>query len=167
MLAIIGWFFFVLGWLIGLAVIPFGLPGTFLIVADAFVFALLTGFKTVTWNFLAVLLGLSVLIELVEFFLGAAAAKKYGSSKWGMWGAVSGGFFGAILATPFSPVLGTILGAFLGAFIGAFVLEFIRFSDAGQALRSGWGAFLGAVSGRFLKIIVAIAMVIMIAFRVW
>ena len=164
---IIGWIVFVLFWLIGIIIIPFGLPGTFVIVIDALIFAWLTNFQPITWKFLGILLGLSIVVELIEFFLGAAAAKRYGSSKWGMWGAIMGGFFGAFLATPFSPILGTIFGAFVGAFLGAFVFEYIRDSDVNKALRSGWGAFLGAVTGRFLKLIVAIAMVVMIAFRVW
>lgn len=166
-MAIVGWILFVLGWIVGILVIPFGIPGTFLIVIDAFIFALVSGFQSITWGFLGVLLGLSILVELVEFFLGAAAARKYGSSKWGMWGAIIGGFIGALWATPFSPILGTIFGAFIGAFIGAFVFEFIRFSDSARALRAGWGAFLGAFTGRLLKLLVAIIMVVLIAFRVW
>jgi uncharacterized protein len=166
-LAVIGWFFFILGWLIGIAIIPFGLPGTFIIVIDAFIFAWLTDFQPITWDFLGILLGLSIVVELLEFFLGAAAAKKYGSSKWGMWGAIIGGFLGAVFATPIAPILGTIFGAFIGAFLGAFVFEYIKYTDTQKALRSGWGAFLGAVTGRFLKLFVAIVMVVMIAFRVW
>ena len=166
-MSIIGWILFVLGWVIGIVIIPFGLPGTFVIVVDVFIFALLTDFQPITWNFIGILLGLSILVELIEFFLSAAAAKKYGSSKWGMWGAIIGGFLGAIWATPIAPILGTIFGAFIGAFLGAFVFEYIRDSDVNKALRSGWGAFLGAVTGRFLKLIVAIAMVVMIAYRVW
>jgi len=164
---IIGWIFFILFWIIGIIIIPFGLPGTFVIVVDALIFAWLTNFQPITWEFLGILLGLSIIVELIEFFLSAAAAKKYGSSKWGMWGAIIGGFFGAFLATPFAPILGTIFGAFIGAFLGAFVFEYIRDSDVNRALKSGWGAFLGALTGRFLKLIVAIAMIVMIAFRVW
>jgi uncharacterized protein YqgC (DUF456 family) len=166
-MSILGWILLVIGWLVGIVIIPFGLPGTFVIVVVAFIFALLTDFQSITWSFIGILLSLSILVELIEFFLSAAAAKKYGSSKWGMWGAIIGGFFGAIWATPISPILGTIFGAFIGAFIGAFVFEYIRDSDSSRALRSGWGAFLGAVTGRLLKLIVAIAMVVMMAFRVW
>ena len=116
-MSILGWILFVFGWVIGIVIIPFGLPGTFVIVVDAFIFALLTDFQSITWNFLAVLLGLSLLVELIEFFLSAAAAKKYGSSKWGMWGAIIGGFFGAVWATPISPIFGTIFGAFIGTYL--------------------------------------------------
>ncbi len=166
-MAIIGWIFFISGLLLGLIIIPFGLAGTFLIVADVFIFALLTDFRSITGGFLAVLLALSVAVELIEFFLGAAVAKKYGSSKWGMWGAVIGGILVAIWATPIFPVFGTIFGAFIGVFLGAFFLEFLRFSDMNNALKAGWGAFLGTITGRFLKMIVAVTMVVAILFKIW
>lgn len=166
-MVIIGWIFFVLGLLLGLIIIPFGLAGTFLIVVDVFIFALLTDFRPITGSFLAVLLALSIFVELIEFFLGAAVAKKYGSSKWGMFGAVIGGILGAIWATPVFPFFGTIIGAFIGVFLGAFFLEFFRFSDMNKALKAGWGAFLGAITGRFLKLIVAVTMVIAIIAKIW
>ena len=165
MLSFIGWIFFALGLFIGVAVIPFGIPGTFIIVGVTFLAALATHFQTFTWPFLGVLLLLSLAVELIEFALSAAAARRYGSSKWGMWGAVFGGLVFALWATPFSPIIGTILGAFIGAFVGAFLLEFLRFGDVQRALRSGWGSFLGAVTGRLLKLLIAMTMVIIIAAR--
>jgi uncharacterized protein YqgC (DUF456 family) len=162
---IVGWFFFVLFLLIGLAVIPFGIAGTFIIVADVFLYALLTDFELITWKFLGVLLGISIIVEGLEFFLGAAAAKKYGSSSWGMWGAILGGFFGAIWGTAISPIFGTIFGAFIGAFLGAYLFEFVRFKDSQKALEAGWGAFLGTVTGRFLKFFAAILMLVLIGYK--
>ena len=165
MLSVIGWIFFALGLLVGVLVIPFGIPGTFIIVAVSFLAGLATHFQAITWPFLGALLAISLGVELIEFVLGALSARKFGSSKWGMWGSILGGLFFAIWATPLSPVIGTIFGAFIGAFVGAFVFEFLRFGDLNRALRSGWGSFLGAITGRLLKLVVAIVMVVLIAVR--
>ncbi len=167
MLSVLGMIFFWLVLLLGIAVIPFGIAGTFIIVADAFVLGLLTHFAKMTPGFLLALLTLSLLVEGFEFFLGAWAAKRFGSSSWGMWGAVLGGFFGAIWFTPLAPPLGTLLGAFVGAFGGAFLLELLDEKEVARALKVGWGAFLGAVSGKILKIVAAIGMIVAIVIRVF
>jgi hypothetical protein len=164
MLSVLGWAAFALGLLIGLIIIPFGLPGTFVIAGVALIAGIFTGFHPIGWKLLAFLFGLSVLVEVVEYLLSAVAAKKYGSSRWGMWGAILGGFAFAIWATPISPFIGTVFGAFIGAFLGAFFFEWLRFGDVGRAFRSGWGAFLGALGGRLLKFLAALVMVTLIAF---
>jgi len=157
---------FFLGLIIGVALIPFGLPGTFVIAGLALVHGLLTGFVPLTLPFVLVLFGLAVLAEVIEFSLGAVAARKFGGSKYAMWGAIIGGFAGAIFGTGITPVIGTLLGAFLGAFAGAFLFEYFHIKDVDRALRVGFGAFLGAVSGKLMKITLAIAMVVMIGYNV-
>lgn len=158
---------FYAGLLIGVALIPFGLPGTFVIAALALVHGLLTGFLPLTLSFVLILFGLAVLAEVIEFFLGAAAAKKFGGSNQAMWGAVLGGFAGAVFASGIAPVIGTLLGAFAGAFIGAFLFEYLHLKNADNALRVGFGAFLGAVSGKLMKITLGIAMVVMITYKLF
>ena len=160
----------VLFWLVllaGVIVIPFGVAGTFVIVADALVYGLLTGFEKITLPFVGVLLAIALAVELVEALLGALMAKKFGGSKWAMTGAVVGGFVGAVVGTPVTPVLGTLLGGFFGAFAGAMVFEWLHTSDWQQSARAGLGAFFGAVGGKVTKIVAAAIMVVMIGFRVF
>jgi len=166
-LSVLGMIFFWLVLLLGIVVIPFGIAGTFLIVADAFVLGLLTHFAKMTPLFLLALLAVSIFVEGIEFLLGAWAAKRFGSSSWGMWGAILGGFLGAIWFTPVAPPLGTLLGAFVGAFGGAFLLELLHEKDVTRALKVGWGAFCGAVGGKILKIVAAIGMIVAIAIQVF
>ena len=167
MLFVVGMILFWLILIISIAIIPFGIPGTFLIVADTFVYALITHFEKISPVFIGVLLAVSIIVELVEFGMSAWAAKKYGSSSWGMWGAIIGGFFGAVVLTTFLPPFGTIFGAFIGAFAGAFLIEFLHNQEFQKALRIGWGAFLGAVSGKLLKIVAAIAMVVAVGVKIF
>ncbi len=160
----------VLLWVVLLAavfVIPFGVAGTFIITLAAFVYGLLTGFHQITLGFVLALFLVSVAVEAVEFMLGGLAAKKAGSSRWGFWGAVIGGFLGAVWMTPVLPFFGSLLGALVGAYAGAATLEFFAFGDPARALRAGWGAFVGAASGKLLKIAVAIGMDVVIAVRLF
>ncbi len=151
----------------GIVVIPFGIPGTFIIVADALVYGLATGFEKITLLFVGILLAMAVAVEVVEGILGAFMANRFGGSKWSMAGAILGGFIGAVIGTPIAPVIGTLLGGFLGAFTGATLLEWIHSSDIERSLRAGLGAFFGAVGGKITKIVVAIIMVIMTGIRVF
>lgn len=159
--------FFWLFLIAGVVIIPFGVAGTFIIVADALVYGLITGFDRVTLSFIGLLLAMALFVELIEALLGAVLAKRFGGSKWGMTGAIIGGFLGAVIGTPITPVLGTLFGGFIGAFVGALSLEWIHTSDWHNASKVGFGAFLGALGGKVTKIVVAIIMVIMVGIRVF
>lgn len=157
-------------WLVmvaGVFIIPMGLPGTFLIVLNAFVFAVVTHFTQISWGFLGILFFIAVLLEGFEFLIGAATAGKYGASKKGMLGAIIGGFVGAVWGTPVMPVIGTLLGAFLGSFAGAALFEYLATRELEKSLHVGFGAFLGSVGGKLMKIAAAVAMVVMIGFRIY
>jgi uncharacterized protein len=159
--------FFWLILILGIVLIPFGIEGTFVIVADALVYGLLTGFERVTLLFLGLLLGIALLVELFEFVFGGILARKFGGSKWAVAGAIIGGFLGAVIGTSVMPVLGTFVCGFLGAFLGAFSVELFQSMNFENALKVGAGAFLGAVGGKMTKIIVAVVMVVMIGIKVF
>ncbi len=167
LLEILGQIIFWIVMIAGIVIIPFGIPGTFVIVGSTLIYGWLTNFSEVTWKFLGILLLISVFAEAVEFFMGAAAAGKYGASKQGMIGAIIGGIFGAIWDTPLLPIIGTLLGAFIGAFAGATLFEYMGSKDMQKSLRAGFGAFLGSVGGKLFKIASAVAMVVMVGFTVY
>jgi uncharacterized protein YqgC (DUF456 family) len=159
--------FFWLVLILGIILIPFGIEGIFIIVADALVYGLLTGFERVTLPFVGLLLGIAVVVELFEFLFGGILAKKFGGSKWAVAGAIIGGFFGAVFGTSIIPILGTLIGGFAGSFFGAFLLEWFHTMNLENALKVGTGAFLGAVGGKVTKIIIAVVMVVMIGMRIF
>jgi uncharacterized protein YqgC (DUF456 family) len=164
---ILGMIAFWLFLLIGILAIPFGLPGTFIIAADALVYSLITHFEKMSLPFIGILFAIAVVLEIIEALFGALMARKFGGSKWGIVGAVVGVLPGALIGTPIIPILGTLIGAFCGAFAGASLLEWIHTSDLRHSLNVGLGAFFGAVGGKMTKILIAIVMVIMIGFRVF
>lgn len=144
---------------LSIIIIPFGLPGTFVIVGTVFLYGLITSFAVIKGSFVIVLLIIAGLGELIEFFFGAASAKKFGGSKYSMWGAIIGSFIGAIWGSGVAPIVGTLIGAFLGAFLGAAGAEFLVAKNLSKAIHVGVGAFLGTLGGKITKIIIGISMV--------
>jgi uncharacterized protein YqgC (DUF456 family) len=140
--------------LIGIVMVPFGLPGTFVVAASAIIYNLITWSWTLSIKFIAILFGLAILAEILEWIVGAYSAKKFGASKWGIAGAIIGAIAGTIIGTPV-PLIGNIIGMIVGAFLGAFVLEIFVKKDIAKALKAGYGAFLGRIGAILLKFIIA------------
>jgi uncharacterized protein YqgC (DUF456 family) len=96
-------------------------------------------------KFLIIMAAITVLVTGLDYLLPAAGAKKYGASKLGFWGAI----IGMILGILFFPPLGMIIGAFLGAIIG----ELLKGKQSYEALKAGWGVFMGLLFAVLLKLI--------------
>ncbi|MBN2397087.1 MAG: DUF456 domain-containing protein [Deltaproteobacteria bacterium] len=151
---------FVVILLIGVFSVIFGFPGTFLIVGDVVVYALITGFEKIGLKIIIVLVLISLLAEAADFLLGIAGARRYGSSKKGVLLSLIGGIIGAIALVPVMLGLGAVIGAFLGGFAGAFLGEYLERRKLKPAFRAGYGALIGRVAGVLLKGSLAIAMVV-------
>ncbi len=105
--------------LTGLVLNIVGLPGLWVMVASALIYAWVTGFGVyLGWQGLLVLTLLATLAEILEFLAGSTGAKKAGGSKRGMAGAIIGGILGAIFFSIPVPIIGTIIGACVGTFLG-------------------------------------------------
>lgn len=151
----------------GILIIPFGLPGCWVILADALVYSLFTNFQTLTWPLLGVLLAMALAAEGVELLVGVYGAKHWGASNRAAAGAVAGAILGAILFSPLLFLVGAVLGAFLGSFAGAFLIEYLCDRDFRGALRSGLGAFLGRMAAIIAKTSMAVAMTGLIISRLF
>ncbi len=130
--------------LVGIAgcIIP-GLPGTPL----NFVAVLLlhwTRFAQYSTQQLVLYGGIALAIYVIDAYLPIWGTKKYGGSKSGVWGSI----IGLLLGMFFFPPFGIIIGPFLGAVVG----ELLAGKDQKTALRSGWGAFVGFITGTGLKL---------------
>jgi len=139
--------------LAGLAgsIIP-GMPGPPLVFAGALIYGLLTGFADVGWVILLVLGVLAALSQLLDYLASACGARKFGGSKWGVWGSVIGGLVGFFIFN--------IPGMIVGLFAGAFLMEWWKGKkEALLALKVGGGSLLGFLGGTLMKVIFSLLMI--------
>jgi uncharacterized protein YqgC (DUF456 family) len=153
------------GMLLGLALIPFGLPGMTVIFVFVLLYAILTGFNAEVGLLFLIMIGVfTVIAETADNWLTALGAKRFGASTRSMWLSLLGGLAGAILiggplALLLGP-LGPIVGGFAGAFLIVYGSERLHGRNTREALRAGWGTFLGRTAGIVLKFVIAIATVV-------
>jgi len=164
---IVGIIAFIAVLLLGIISPFFGLPGTFIILADTLIYGLITRFQTITVWFLLLLLGLAVVGEIFEFFSNIFGAKHYGASRLGLFGAFLGGIVGIFIGNSLLPVLGSLVGGLVGAFVGAFFFELFRKEGAKRAVTAGLGAFLGRVAAISVKVFITIIMAVLILTKVF
>lgn len=142
--------------LIGLAIIPLGLPGLWVMVGAALVYSFVEpdriGIPT-----LVIVFALAILAEVLEFLSAGKYARKYGGSRRAGWGAIVGGIIGAIIGVPI-PILGSVIGAFVGSFAGALVAEMTLGARVGDATRVAKGALIGRAIATALKVAIGIAL---------
>jgi uncharacterized protein len=145
--------------LIGLAMIPLGLPGLWIMVGGILAYGWLTAFRSVGVIMIAIVLGIAFLGEILDNWLGFRFAKRYGGSTRSGWGALLGGLVGAVIGVPIA-LIGSVIGAFVGSFIGAALFELSYSRHAGVATRAGWGAVMGRVAAAAVKIALGIVLAV-------
>jgi uncharacterized protein len=145
--------------LAGLVLIPFGLPGLWVIVLGILGYGWMTDFRTLSMWFLILIIGLALLGEVLEAWVGFRYAQKYGGSSRAGWGALVGGLIGAIVGVPI-PIIGSVIGGFVGAFVGAALFEYTRAKQSGMAAKAGWGAVLGRAAAAALEMARGIVMLV-------
>src|SRR5205807_428207 len=95
--------------ILGLLLVPLGLPGLWVMVAGIVGYGWLTDFRSVGVATIGAVLGLAFLGEIVEWWLGFRLARTLGGSRRSAWGALVGGMVGAVLGVPV-PVGGSVIG---------------------------------------------------------
>ena len=146
--------------LLGLAgsILPI-LPGPPLSFIGLLLLALFKHFSPpLTLTLVIILAIVTILVIAMDYIIPLLGAKRYGASKWGVWGSVLGMVIG-IFWSPF--------GMLLGAFIGAVVVEWIVGKKKGEALRAGWGVVMGALFATILRLGVSGMMTYYFVLSLW
>jgi len=146
----------------------FSLPANWMLIALAAVWKYLsTAAQQMDFNFFALLVGLAVLGELLEFGLLAVKAKKYGSSNSGLFAGLVGAIIGAILCAPFFFGLGALVGAMGGAWLGCYLMELLRGGGHAKAVQAAMGALVGRFLGTVCKCGIGAIILTFIARAIW
>ncbi len=103
----------------------------------------------------------TILISVFDYMIPAKGAKKFGGSKFGIWGTNIGMILGFFLI-PIPP--GFVLGAFFGAFLGEI---YFKSQDKERALKAATGSIVGFVFSMFIKFVVSIVFLGWFIFLVW
>ena len=109
----------------------------------------LNGAPPFTTNFLLIWGSITIVVTVLDYVIPVYGTKKFGGSKYGIWGCTLGLLVGLWLGP-----LGIIIGPFVGAFIG----EIIASNNSSTALKSAFGSFLGFLVGTLLKLVVCLTM---------
>ena len=107
-------------------------------------------FADFSFEFLLVFGSIAVIVTILDYVVPVWGTKRFGGSRYGMWGAGIGLVLGLILFPP----LGIIIGPFAGAVIG----EAITGKKSAEAFRAGLGSLMGLMMGVGLKLAASIAM---------
>jgi uncharacterized protein YqgC (DUF456 family) len=142
--------------------IPFGLPGLWIMVGAALAYQLLVP-GTIGTTTVVGTAGLALVAEILEFTLAGRYARKYGGSRRAGWGAIIGSIIGAIVGVPI-PIIGSVVGGFAGAFVGAFIAERSAGAELGGASRVATGALIGRVVAAAMKTGIGIVIAVWIVF---
>ena len=113
-----------------------------------------------SWQFLVIWGVVVAVIQVLDYFIPAWGTKKFGGTKYGVWGSTIGLFVGFFMGP-----LGIVVGPFIGAVLGE-LIYFNRYpqttlseteqnknSNFNRALRAGFGSFIGLLTGTLIKVI--------------
>ncbi|TVZ56875.1 hypothetical protein OD91_2177 [Lutibacter sp. Hel_I_33_5] len=153
--------------LLGFVLVILGIIGSFLPVLPGpltswFGLLLLHFTKIVPkdWTFLGVTLGIAILIWILDYFIPAIGTKRFGGSKYGVYGTTIG-----LLVGLFSPIpFGMLIGAFGGALIGELLYDG---KDTNRAIKASFGAFLGFLASATIKFSVAAIYFVLFMITFW
>ena len=134
-----------------------GLPGVPIAYAGLWV-AQATERVDFGWQFLLVWGIIVIVISVLDYIVPAWGTKHYGGTKWGVWGSTIGVFVGL-----FFGAVGVILGPLVGAVLG----ELLAGKAFPDALKAGWGSFIGILFGTVLKLIASGLMTSALIQAIW
>jgi uncharacterized protein YqgC (DUF456 family) len=119
-----------------------------------------TSIVPMNYTFLGITLAIAILIWILDYIIPAIGTKRFGGSKYGVYGTTIG-----LLIGLFSPIpLGILIGAFLGAFIGEILHDK---TNTKRALKASIGSLLGLITSATIKFTVALVYAVLFFMKGW
>jgi len=91
---------------------------------------------------------ITILVSILDYIIPVWGTKFFGGSKYGVWGSIAG-LFAGVFFPPFGIMIGPLIGAIAGEIIAG---------NKENALKSGFGSFLGFIAGTIVKLTVSFIM---------
>jgi uncharacterized protein YqgC (DUF456 family) len=110
------------------------------------------------WKMLLIWGIVTIVVSVLDYVVPAWGTKKFGGTKYGVWGSTIGVFVGL-----FFGAIGVIAGPLIGAILG----ELIGGKEVREALKAGWGSFIGLLCGTILKLICCGLMTVQLIQAIW
>lgn len=85
-------------------------------------------------QFLVIWAVITVAVTILDYVIPPYGTKKFGGTKWGVWGSTIGLIVGLFFA-PFGIILGPLIGAYVGEIMGG--------RSAKDSIRPAIGSFIG------------------------
>lgn len=126
-------------------------PGIALVFAGVLVYAVATGFTSISVPTVIGLGAAALLAWLADWFGAAAGARLGGGGKWTVLGSVVGLLVGLLTSGP----LGVVIGAFLGALAGALY----EGKTGGQAGRAAVFSVFGLLGATLVQFVLAVGII--------
>ena len=152
---------------IGFLFVMLGLIGSFLPVLPGpltswlgLLILYFTSIVPMNYTFLGITLAIAILIWILDYIIPAIGTKRFGGSKYGVYGTTIGLLIGLFSPIPF----GILLGAFLGAFIGEMLHDK---KNTRRAFRASIGSLLGLITSATIKFTVAVVYAVLFFMKVW
>jgi uncharacterized protein YqgC (DUF456 family) len=120
----------------------------------------LTSVIPLNWTFLGITLAIALIIWILDYIIPAMGTKKFGGSKYGVYGTTIGLIIGLFVPIP----LGILIGAFLGAFIGELLYDS---KDTQRAIKASFGSFIGLLASAFIKFFVTLVYCVLFFSKIW
>lgn len=120
----------------------------------------LTKAVPVSYTVLGITLVIAAVVGILDYIIPAKGTKRFGGSKYGIWGTNIGLVVGILAPIPF----GFIIGPFVGAFVGELINDS---TDSKKAFKAATGSFIGFLASTFMKFLVSIIFLGLFLVKVW
>jgi len=120
----------------------------------------LTNAVPMSYTVLGVTLFVALVVGILDYVIPAKGTKRFGGSKYGIWGTNIGLVVGILAPIPF----GFIIGPFVGAFVGEMINDS---NDSQKAFKAATGSFIGFLASTFIKFVVSMVFFGLFLLKVW
>lgn len=120
----------------------------------------LTKAVPMSYTVLGITLFVALVVGILDYVIPAKGTKRFGGSKYGIWGTNIGLIVGILAPIPF----GFIIGPFVGAFVGEMINDS---KDSQKAFKAATGSFIGFLASTFMKFVVSIVFFGLFLLKVW